>query len=431
MTITSEDTRSYHSGTGGVFDFATGFKFLADEDLLVVLQKASGIDYTQVLNTDYTVADAGEPAGGTVSMVVAPASGEFLSIIQAPTRTQGHDYVSGDDFPADSHEVGLDRVTVIAQRGHDLVVRTPNLYDGDVDGAGRYNAKSNRLVELADPVGTQDAVTKAYVDAEIAAAAIQAWVTDVPMANVGHYSDTLGQMQTTRDPYPAASEDLAATLQEEVLSLRYQLEEIVKAINNDSAARWYHDLESPGGTTLIEEQDVSSQEYITVSLPDYYSKYGHYTIVFHNLIPTIDDVGVEITFSDTDGAGWLAGGLYEYCYRQHVSTDGGTPVWGDGTGQNLITFDTAIPGGSMGASTNEGMHGKIDIFPGNPTAGGGHAMCDFSFNHSNGAVLGNFRGSGMVQNTAAPVDGVRFRNTGATPSWATGKVMVYGHRGIF
>ncbi len=423
MTITSETTRSYHAGTGGVFNFATGFKFLANADLLVVLQKANGIDYTQVLDTDYTVSGAGAGAGGTVAMVVAPLNGEFLSIIQEPTRTQEHDYTSGDDFPADSHETALDRVTVVAQRSRDLVERTPNLYDGDVDGSGRYNAQSNRIVELADPVGEQDAVSKAYLDAEIAAAAIDAWVTAVPMASVGHYSDTLGQMQTTRDPYPAASEDLATDLQEEVLSLRYQLEEIVKAVNNDAAARWYHDLVFSQAIELLAEYNPSAAAEVDIPLTG-----GHplYTIQLIGLRPSTDDRDLAIYASVDAGVSFLTGADYSYSHLEQPS-DTGAVVEHNAAGAGAITLAANGAGEGFGNDTLEGINGRILVYPGLLGGAPSYATIEYSISWYINSIFNRMRGSGVVIENQ-DVDAIRLDFSASAT--ITGKILVYAHREV-
>ena len=82
-----------------------------------------------MLGADYTVTGALNPSGGNVTMVVPPPGGHTLIIINSPDIVQTTHYVNADDFPADSHEQGLDRLTKICQRLSDRIdraVRAPD-----------------------------------------------------------------------------------------------------------------------------------------------------------------------------------------------------------------------------------------------------------------------------------------------------------------
>ena len=78
MTIASVDNRRSYAGNGSTTNFAFPPPFTANSDLLVILRSAAGVETVQVLTTNYTVTGAGNPAGGTVTMNVAPASGTAL-----------------------------------------------------------------------------------------------------------------------------------------------------------------------------------------------------------------------------------------------------------------------------------------------------------------------------------------------------------------
>ena len=83
----------------------------------------------QALGIDFTVTGAMNPTGGNVTMTVAPPAPKILIIINNPDIVQVTHYVNADDFPADSHEQGLDRLTKICQRLSDRIdraVRAPD-----------------------------------------------------------------------------------------------------------------------------------------------------------------------------------------------------------------------------------------------------------------------------------------------------------------
>ena len=168
MTISTESTRVEYDGDGGTKPFAVPFKFLDKVDLVVLLRdKAAGTDVVQTLTTHYTATGAGA-ASGTVTFVTAPPTGQRVVIYNDPDLTQLVDYQSGDTFPTETHEQALDRLTLQQKRTRELVERTPNLLEGDLnDGTGTFDANLNRIKNLGAPVDLTDAATKTYVAAEI------------------------------------------------------------------------------------------------------------------------------------------------------------------------------------------------------------------------------------------------------------------------
>lgn len=127
MTVSTTTYNIQFGGDGSTTPFATGFEFIQDSDLVVILTDSSGVDTTQTITTHYTVTGAGNDAGGTVTMVTAPANGETLTIYRDTTLTQATDYTAYDAFPEESHEQALDKLTLIAQeqagRIDDRIVR--------------------------------------------------------------------------------------------------------------------------------------------------------------------------------------------------------------------------------------------------------------------------------------------------------------------
>lgn len=130
MTVSTTTSRVEYAGNGSTTAFSVPFYFLANGDLKVY--KAGVL---QTLTTHYTVSGAGNPAGGTVTFLSAPTTGQAVVVFRDPALTQNTDYVPNDPFPAESHERALDRLTMIAQRNRDLVGRAFVLSDGDTSGA--------------------------------------------------------------------------------------------------------------------------------------------------------------------------------------------------------------------------------------------------------------------------------------------------------
>lgn len=119
MTVQSQTSRADYTGNGATTLFAVPFYFLLDTDLQVIRTDYSTNPVsvvTLVLNSDYTVTGASNPAGGSITMTVAPTVSMKVSILRVVPFTQLKHYVPNDPFPAASHEGGLDKLTMIVQQ---------------------------------------------------------------------------------------------------------------------------------------------------------------------------------------------------------------------------------------------------------------------------------------------------------------------------
>ena len=193
MTVSNEEYRNDYDGNSSTTVFPVDFYFLADAELLVVLTDADGVEDTLVLDTDYTVQDAGVPAGGSITMVVPPATGEKLTIVRNMPLTQLTDYAENDSFPAESHETALDRLTMLVQQLQEEVNRaskTPVGAGGSAanilnstsenlaayDGAGNVGPSGKDLDEVAVLDGTNEwSGSQTYIESTLADAAPVAW----------------------------------------------------------------------------------------------------------------------------------------------------------------------------------------------------------------------------------------------------------------
>ena len=119
MTVSSTTGRVSYSGNGSTTAFAVNFYFLANDHLKVISRSSTGVETVLTLNTNYTVAGAGNQAGGTVTTTTAPAAGTTLVITRNVPLSQDVDYQPNDPFPAESHERALDKLTMIAQQQAD------------------------------------------------------------------------------------------------------------------------------------------------------------------------------------------------------------------------------------------------------------------------------------------------------------------------
>lgn len=107
MTISTQVVSSTYTGNGLQKTYNINFPFDDTPSRIQVFLN----DVLQ--SSGYTVEDAGP--NWIVSFIVAPANGVSIDIVRNTPITQDMDYVAGDDFPAESHEAALDKLTMIAQ----------------------------------------------------------------------------------------------------------------------------------------------------------------------------------------------------------------------------------------------------------------------------------------------------------------------------
>jgi len=160
MTVSSTTAKVSYSGNGSTTVFSVPFYFLANSQLLVVLRSTLGTETTQVLNTNYTVTGAGALTGGSITMVVAPASGTTLTISRNVPLTQETDLLPNDRLPAESIETALDKLTMIAQQDDELLDRSLKYPASDAsisttiptssERAGKYLAFNTSGAPIAD-----------------------------------------------------------------------------------------------------------------------------------------------------------------------------------------------------------------------------------------------------------------------------------------
>lgn len=166
MTVSSTTSQKNYDGDGSVVAFPTTFKFLANDDITVILRDVDNLETTLSEVTHYTLVGAGDDAGGTVTMITAPTSNEMVVIKRITTPTQGTDYVPNDPFPAESHEEALDRVTMLVQENARDIARVITAPASDVDPVLELPSAADRAGEFLAFDGNGDAITSAGTGAD-------------------------------------------------------------------------------------------------------------------------------------------------------------------------------------------------------------------------------------------------------------------------
>ena len=114
-------------GTGAQTSFPFAFKVFADGDLLVARANVLGLETALVLDTDYSVtlnSNQETSPGGAVTLVLAPAVGEKITIVGDVDYDQVLDLPSGGNFSPLALENQLDRMTMQIQQLREVVGRT-------------------------------------------------------------------------------------------------------------------------------------------------------------------------------------------------------------------------------------------------------------------------------------------------------------------
>jgi hypothetical protein len=166
MTVSSTTTRASYSGNGTTTVFAVPFYFLAASDLRVILRTGT-TETVQVLTTNYTVTGAGDENGGSVTMVVAPASGTTLTILRNAPATQETDLLPNDRLPAESLEDALDKLTMLVQQVDEVADRSLQFPASDAAASPTLPASSARASKFLSFDASGLPVASVGVDATV------------------------------------------------------------------------------------------------------------------------------------------------------------------------------------------------------------------------------------------------------------------------
>jgi len=129
MTISTTTTKNSYSGNGSTTAFAYTFPINSTDEITVIERSATGTETVKSVgsgSTNYGIADNGA-AGGTVTMVTAPASGTTLVILRNTNLTQSTDLVANDPFPAETNESAFDKLQMQIQEVQEEVDRSIKL----------------------------------------------------------------------------------------------------------------------------------------------------------------------------------------------------------------------------------------------------------------------------------------------------------------
>lgn len=161
MTVSTEVDHNEYTGNGVTTSFPYTFRIFRKSDLVVQVSDLNGNVTELVLDTDYTVTNAGGYNGGNVILSKALANGYHISISREIPVTQDTDLRNQGKFFAEVHEDAFDKLTMLIQKCFSwmrLALIKPSIL------ANYYDAKNNKISNLANATDRNDAVNKGYVD---------------------------------------------------------------------------------------------------------------------------------------------------------------------------------------------------------------------------------------------------------------------------
>lgn len=213
MTFISSDTKSQYAGNGVLAPFPTGFSFLKNSHVKVVLSIPGYADEALAQDVDYTIAGAGVAEGGTVSYPKAGsgrsvlAIGQRLTIYLDPPAVQERVFNNSGDFDMKEIEAAFDHITMVARAIIERLGRTlaypVSASEAEVGTPEQYIATVKENMALAQIAA--NASTTAMLAAQAAQAACEGAVVDaqallaqVP-GNAGPRLTALEASQGTQD----------------------------------------------------------------------------------------------------------------------------------------------------------------------------------------------------------------------------------------
>lgn len=304
MTVQTSTNVATGIGNGVTTVFPVGYKFNDDSDLVVLrIDDATSAAETLTLNSDYTVQGAGNEAGGSVTMAAPLAVGKTLTITRIVDILQLTDLRNQGKFFAEVHEDSFDKFIMIMQQLFQAVGDSLQLNAA----RNRWDAKGRRIINVGDPVDAQDAVTKSWLEAYIAAllqtsiGPVQTAASVIIVAPNGDFF-TLQDLANSTDPAKGAA---IVGRSGQVVGSVAALRALSKAQPSKHAfvTGYYSDGDGGGGAYYLDAADTASADNggtIIVATDG-----GRWKLV-HNGTVSVKQFGAKGNDTDDDSAAVLA-----------------------------------------------------------------------------------------------------------------------------
>lgn len=170
MSLTSDLNRTQYTLASATATLTIPWKFLENSHV-DVQRTRSGLDTPLVLNGDYTLSGAGNPAGGSLTLTgLSTAIGDIITINRVVPHTQLTSY-EPNRFNSSTHETTLDRIVMqVAKLNEDLkrAIRLP-VTNGEITALSKVT-RASRLIGF-DSASALELVSRQGIVDEVVAAA--------------------------------------------------------------------------------------------------------------------------------------------------------------------------------------------------------------------------------------------------------------------
>lgn len=125
MLVSNNVFKNRYVWDGSQTNFPISFPFLDNNHIQVWYAQPGQPDTDAVIlgKEHYTITGAGNPAGGVLTRTTGWAVGATIAIVRNVPITQLHQYTQYDNFPAESHEDALAKLTMICQQLDEICSR--------------------------------------------------------------------------------------------------------------------------------------------------------------------------------------------------------------------------------------------------------------------------------------------------------------------
>lgn len=330
IDIEPNDRRDSYVASSGqtVFDYTFP---IYDTDEITVAQNGTIL----TLTSDYTVQDAGEEAGGTITLVTgATLDDEIVIFGSAMVERQDQNFQQAGDFYSTDLNRQLNKLTIFQQEATTKIDRKIGLadttvYDGSLDFPGAdagkailWNDTADGLVNSTD--NFDDIVTEATAAKDIAVASAAAAAISATNAATSETNAATSEANAAASEANAAASALAA----EVAKIEWQGSWSAGTYNQSDAVEHNGSSWIVNTTSTTEEPSITATDWDLLALK---GTDGTGTIVSVN-----GDSGPDVVL-DTDDISEGTTNLYD----KTVSLTAGTAISVTGTYPNFTIASTA------------------------------------------------------------------------------------------
>lgn len=175
MTINTTINKHILAGDGVNLVFQFQFLVSVSTHLVVIHTDVDGNDTYFILDSDYTIADVGNPAGGSITLLgSAPTLQETITLVRVVPLKQEVDYENQGGYFPDTLEGSVDQLTMISQQHQEELDRCPSLAVSSTESTSGWMDEISAASSYAADAAESAADAAAY--AETAKAPCVPWI---------------------------------------------------------------------------------------------------------------------------------------------------------------------------------------------------------------------------------------------------------------